>query len=64
MPDKSVTCVECTKQFTFTDKEQQFYNERGFQEPKRCPPCRTARKKNNNYDRGGSNSEYRGSSRW
>ena len=64
MPDKSLTCVGCAQQFTFTDKEQQFYNERGFQEPKRCPPCRAARKKNNNYDRGGSNSEYRGPSRW
>ena len=64
MPDKNLTCVECAKQFTFTDKEQQFYTERGFQEPKRCSSCRAARKRNYNYDRSGSNSEYKGPSRW
>jgi len=64
MPDKDLSCVECAKQFTFTDKEQQFYTERGFQEPKRCSSCRAARKKNHNYDSGGFNTEYKGTSRW
>ena len=44
MPDKSLTCVECKQQFPFTEGEQQFYAERQYTEPKRCKPCRDARK--------------------
>ena len=64
MPDKTLTCIECRKQFTFTDKEQQFYNERGFQEPKRCASCRAARKRSHNYSRSRFNDENRGPSKW
>jgi len=40
MPDKTLVCVECGKEFTFTEGEQAFYQEKGFQEPKRCKECR------------------------
>jgi CxxC-x17-CxxC domain-containing protein len=45
MQDKTLTCRDCGKPFTFTVGEQQFYTERGFQnEPSRCPECRNARR--------------------
>jgi len=43
--DKTLTCSDCGKEFTFTAAEQEFYKERGFEnEPKRCPDCRGKRK--------------------
>ena len=43
--DKTLTCVDCGAQFTFTASEQEFHASRGFtNEPKRCPDCRRARK--------------------
>ena len=45
MPDKTLVCQDCGKEFVFTEGEQQFYKEKGFEnEPKRCPDCRKARK--------------------
>ena len=42
--DKILVCADCNQQFVFTASEQDFYAQRGFSEPKRCGPCRTARK--------------------
>ena len=42
--DKTMTCRDCGKQFTFTAGEQEFYAQRGFSEPARCGECRAARK--------------------
>lgn len=43
--DKTLTCSDCSAEFTFTAAEQEFYQERGFDnEPKRCPDCRQKRK--------------------
>ena len=44
MSDKSIVCVECAQPFTFTASEQEFYQERGFAEPRRCASCRASRK--------------------
>src|SRR5438128_7424532 len=44
MADKTLTCRDCGTQFTFTEGEQEFYTQKGFSEPLRCPDCR-ARKK-------------------
>lgn len=41
--DKTITC-QCGNDFTFTVGEQRYYAERGYQEPKRCKPCREKRK--------------------
>jgi hypothetical protein len=58
MADKTLTCRDCNSEFVFTEGEQEFYKEKGFEnEPQRCPDCRRARKqarRNNGY----------GSSRW
>ncbi|HET7713412.1 MAG TPA: zinc-ribbon domain containing protein [Patescibacteria group bacterium] len=43
--DKTLTCRDCGKEFTFTGNEQAFYAEKGFSnEPARCPDCRAKRK--------------------
>ena len=42
--DKILVCADCSQQFVFTASEQDFYAQRTFSEPKRCNPCRTARK--------------------
>lgn len=42
--DRTLTCADCAQPFTFTGAEQDFYAERGYQEPKRCKPCRESRK--------------------
>jgi CxxC-x17-CxxC domain-containing protein len=42
--DKTLTCSDCNQQFAFTASEQQFYSDRGFTEPRRCPSCRASRK--------------------
>ena len=43
--DKQLTCVECGTSFTFTAAEQERFAQLGFtNEPKRCSPCRAAKK--------------------
>lgn len=45
MPDKNLVCNDCDNQFTFTEEEQVYYKEKGFEnDPVRCPDCRKARK--------------------
>ena len=49
--DKTLTCVDCGQQFTFTADDQEFFASRGFGEPKRCRTCRANRR--NERDGGG-----------
>src|ERR1044072_8298297 len=44
MPDLEITCAECGTSFPFTEREQDYYRERGLTHPKRCKPCREARR--------------------
>ena len=44
MADKTLTCSDCGMEFAFTEREQAFYAEKGFSEPRRCPSCRASRK--------------------
>lgn len=44
MADKTLTCSDCNQSFAFTEREQAFYAEKGFSEPRRCPSCRQSRK--------------------
>lgn len=44
MSDKALTCADCNQEFVFTASEQEFFAERQFSEPRRCPACRAARK--------------------
>ncbi len=53
--DKTLVCRDCNKQFTFTTGEQEFYAQKGLQnEPRRCPECRSARRRNASGLDGGS----------
>ncbi len=45
MSDKTLVCVDCGKEFSFTTGEQDFYAQKGFTNPpSRCPDCRAVRK--------------------
>ena len=44
MADQTITCTDCSKQFQFTESEQEFYQSKGYSTPGRCPDCRAARK--------------------
>lgn len=52
MADKNITCKDCSSVFVFTETEQAFYREKGFDnEPQRCPDCRASRKQQRNGGR-------------
>jgi hypothetical protein len=42
--DKSIVCRTCSKSFVSTAKEQEFFIQKGFAEPKVCRDCRNIRK--------------------
>jgi CxxC-x17-CxxC domain-containing protein len=42
--DRTITCADCGQEFVFSASEQQFYADRGFSDPRRCPTCRAQRK--------------------
>jgi CxxC-x17-CxxC domain-containing protein len=45
LSDKTLTCVDCGYQFTFTAGEQVFFASKAYtNEPRRCSQCRGARK--------------------
>jgi CxxC-x17-CxxC domain-containing protein len=56
--DKTLTCSDCGMEFAFTEREQAFYAEKGFSEPRRCASCRASRKAARSSSDGG----YGGSS--
>ncbi len=58
MADKTLTCSDCGMEFEFSEREQAFYAEKGFTEPRRCPSCRASRK----AARAGGNGSYGGGS--
>jgi CxxC-x17-CxxC domain-containing protein len=61
--DKALTCVDCSQEFSFTASEQQFYADRQFSEPRRCPSCRAIRKGSRGEGNGGySSGGYSGGS--
>ncbi len=53
MADKTLTCSDCGMEFAFTEREQAFYAEKGFSEPRRCPSCRASRKAARQSEGGG-----------
>ncbi|SRR5579885_606214 len=58
--DKVIQCVDCSADFTFSAREQERFAELGFtNEPKRCGPCRAAKKQRNEGRGGGGGGERR-----
>ena len=58
--DRNLTCVECNSEFVFSADDQQFHSERGYQDPKRCPTCRQARRGGGGGYGGGGGGGYGG----
>ncbi len=53
--DRTLTCQDCSSEFTFSADDQQYHADKGYtNEPKRCPSCRAARKS----ERGGGGGGY------
>ena len=46
LEDKYLVCSEnsCGDKYVFSARDQEFFAEKGFGEPKRCPACRKAKK--------------------
>ena len=42
--EKNLQCTVCGVEFPFSAEEQEFYQSKGFQEPRKCKPCRSAAK--------------------
>jgi len=59
--DKKLTCKDCGEEFLFTVREQEFYQDKGFQnDPSRCASCRAAKKqRNQGSGRGGNLTQQR-----
>ena len=58
--DETIICKNCGKEFIFTVRDQEFYEEKGFtNKPIRCKECRDARKQSmNNKPRNNRNSNF------
>jgi putative zinc ribbon protein len=44
MADRTLKCVDCNSDFIFSDRDQAFFQQKGFTDPKRCKPCRDIKK--------------------
>lgn len=54
MQDQTLQCKDCGKDFIWTASEQEFYQQKGFQNsPVRCPDCRRMKKARMGGERGG-----------
>jgi CxxC-x17-CxxC domain-containing protein len=59
--DEMLNCVDCAREFVFSSGEQQFFEQKGFQnKPNRCPDCRQARKQMRSSGGGGNGGERTG----
>jgi CxxC-x17-CxxC domain-containing protein len=56
--DRNLTCVECGSEFVFSADDQEFHASRGYQDPKRCPSCRQARRSGGGGGYGGGGGGY------
>lgn len=53
--DKTLTCIDCGKEFEFTEGEETFYQQKGLVPPKRCKKCRQIKRQ----ERGNGESSHR-----
>lgn len=50
MEDKKFACRDCGEEFVWTVGEQEFYQQKGFEnQPTRCPGCRRAKKQQRRF---------------
>ncbi len=48
MEEKTLECKICGRMFTWSLGEQQFFEDRGLDPPKRCPQCRAKKRRDSN----------------
>jgi len=60
MADIYLRCVDCHEEFTFTTGEQEFYTDKGYNQPKRCPTCRRKKKE----QRGAQEEKHLNNGKW
>lgn len=48
MPNQTLSCRDCSQSFEFSERDQNFFAEKNFSAPSRCPKCRSARKGTSN----------------
>lgn len=46
--DMTLNCKDCGMSFVWTAREQEFFAQKGFSTPVRCPACRKAKKARQN----------------
>lgn len=56
--EQQVTCQDCGATFIFSAEAQEFYAQKGYSTPKRCPQCRSARKNQNRGHRRGPRPQF------
>lgn len=49
MADLQLQCSDCGQDFEFSERDQEFFESKGFSQPKRCKACRAKKKE----ERGG-----------
>lgn len=64
MPDETIKCADCGRDFIFTDRDKSFYEEKGFTPPKRCKNCRDAKKAERQGGGGSSGRDEAEGNRW
>jgi TyrR family helix-turn-helix protein len=42
--DLTLTCIQCGKEFIFSEDEQEFYKSKGYTTPHHCKTCRSSRR--------------------
>jgi CxxC-x17-CxxC domain-containing protein len=58
--DETLSCVDCSRSFSFTASQQDFFARKGFtNKPSRCDDCRAARKASNGGRTGASTATTR-----
>lgn len=50
--DQQLTCADCGQTFIFSAEDQEFFAQKRYSTPKRCPVCRANRKLNDTRGQG------------
>jgi CxxC-x17-CxxC domain-containing protein len=58
--ERQIQCQSCGNEFAFSVEEQEFYQTKGFQDPRKCKPCRDAAKQRRGGGGGGGYGGGRG----
>lgn len=61
MADMQLKCIDCGNDFTFLEKEQSFFAQKGLSQPKRCKDCRVKKRmqRDQNFQGNGSTRSFR-----